>query len=155
MTKDEIKAAPERSSAGSVELKPCPFCGSDAFMSNTGTCWVRCTSPDCCAEGPTADSEWQAAVAWNKRIPTPAQSSQVLDALRELEEANDRLAGKRTDSQYLSMIDAGQGPELQALDNARRKARAALAAQPPAAPVEIKELGLAGRSISEISLSSG
>ncbi|MCK1543332.1 hypothetical protein IVB12_15560 [Bradyrhizobium sp. 179] len=69
-------------------------------------------------------------------MPGPAQQPSMREALRRLEEANEQLAAKRTDEQYQSMINAGQEPELDALDEARRNARSILAAQPPAAPVE-------------------
>jgi hypothetical protein len=60
-----------------VELKPCPFCGSDAFLEIKG-CYVRCIS--CCVDGPVFDNwdedsngELEAAKLWNARkVPEPS-----------------------------------------------------------------------------------
>lgn len=62
--------------------------------------------------------------------PAGGMLDEALPALRKLELACDTLANIRTSEQYLSMIDAGQAWALEALDEARREARALLAAQP-------------------------
>ncbi|WNC91063.1 hypothetical protein RI103_06845 [Paraburkholderia sp. FT54] len=64
----------------------------------------------------------------------PAQSAEpvALTALRQLEDACDKIASLRTREQYLSMIDGGQQDALIELDNARMFARNAL--RGPAAP---------------------
>ena len=57
---------------GKVELKPCPFCGSDAELRehwgdcSKGPLWyeVECKDPDC---GRCQDSPEEAIAAWNKR----------------------------------------------------------------------------------------
>lgn len=67
-----------------------------------------------------------------------AQSMGVREALQAMENACEAIAARRTTKQYLSMIDADPGISglLTDLDMARHAARTALAAQPPAAPVE-------------------
>jgi hypothetical protein len=57
-----------------------------------------------------------------------AAAPALVEALQELEDANDALCAKRSEETYLRMIDADRcGDELEALDDARDKARAALA----------------------------
>jgi Lar family restriction alleviation protein len=46
------------------QLKPCPFCGSgNVGNGHTAVWWVSCYS--CSADGPTADTELEAAEQWN------------------------------------------------------------------------------------------
>jgi hypothetical protein len=54
--------------------------------------------------------------------------TQLVSALKRLEQANDELCKLRTSEQYLSMIDGGQQDALYELDNAREAARQAVAA---------------------------
>lgn len=57
-----------------LELKPCPWCGPQidegmlyvASDGPPGYFWVRC--PGCGCEGPSEDSEQNAAWRWNTRI---------------------------------------------------------------------------------------
>ncbi len=44
-------------------LLPCPFCGGVAENGKTAVWWVTCG--DCGADGPTHDTEAEAAEAWN------------------------------------------------------------------------------------------
>ena len=53
-----------------IELKPCPFCGSENLtllkpIPGFATSFVRCNS--CRAFGPDSDNTDQAAKAWNNR----------------------------------------------------------------------------------------
>jgi hypothetical protein len=48
-----------------VKLLPCPFCGAEGENGHTAVWWVSCV--ECGADGPTADTEGEAAVAWNTR----------------------------------------------------------------------------------------
>lgn len=54
-----------------LELKPCPFCGGEAFMVYDNDIWVSCEG--CRADGPYFDNdeagEIQAVEAWNRRQP--------------------------------------------------------------------------------------
>ena len=61
-------------------------------------------------------------------LSSPCIRDGVLEALIELEAANDHLCGLRTREQYLSMIDDGQQDALERLDTARRNARAMIKA---------------------------
>lgn len=56
------------------------------------------------------------------------QKRLLVAALERLEEANDKLAGLRTQEQYLAMLDAGQEFALADLQDARNEAKALLAA---------------------------
>ncbi|NOV28050.1 hypothetical protein E5S69_31685 [Cupriavidus necator] len=58
----------------------------------------------------------------------------AISALRRLENANDALCRLRTQEQYLSMMDGGQQPALEELDEARRQARDVLSGAAPAQP---------------------
>ena len=50
----------------SSELKPCPFCGGEAYLSEQyGTCFVRCK--ECGAMGGAFDNAGDAKSAWNNR----------------------------------------------------------------------------------------
>jgi hypothetical protein len=66
--------AQSRSSAATEQTLPCPFCGSETLIGDTGTCWVRCASVDCGAEGPLRDNETDAITAWNAGITNVAQA---------------------------------------------------------------------------------
>ena len=52
------------------ELKPCPFCGEQEFISvrngmNAVAAWVICNNCGC--YGPTEDTKAEAITAWNRR----------------------------------------------------------------------------------------
>lgn len=54
-----------------MELKPCPWCGSDkiVFGGSPGHMYLSCIG--CNAEGPYGDfSEAEAIAAWNRRTPS-------------------------------------------------------------------------------------
>ena len=59
------------------ELKPCPFCGSEAVISvsrDGDVCNVRCSKWEpgyCLGAGPNTYSELTAIAAWNARTPDP------------------------------------------------------------------------------------
>lgn len=58
------------------ELKPCPFCGSEATINHKvvlETWIVECSNISCPASymiGYDYDTEEEAIEAWNKRVPT-------------------------------------------------------------------------------------
>lgn len=52
-----------------IELKPCPFCGGNAYIGN-GRTWVRCV--ECGAETGCYDTEEEAIEAWNRRVGDPS-----------------------------------------------------------------------------------
>ena len=69
------------------ELKPCPFCGSDAkiFEYKRTNGWnVICQQPECeCnARIPYCHSEEEAIEQWNRRVPNPL--TELVKKLREL-----------------------------------------------------------------------
>lgn len=56
------------------ELKPCPFCGSEAkhYYDDNGwmnTDWVSCENDDCGAQTCLHESKELALAAWNRRTP--------------------------------------------------------------------------------------
>ena len=52
------------------------------------------------------------------------KTTELLDALKTLEQANDALCMLRTEEMYMAMLVSGQQEALDALDAARRNARA-------------------------------
>lgn len=60
-----------------VELKPCPFCGTEqtscarngefSFNAVPGGWVVMCENLSCCAEGPARPTKEEAVRAWNQR----------------------------------------------------------------------------------------
>jgi Lar family restriction alleviation protein len=62
-----------RSSAATIApLLPCPFCGGQASLCDTGVTWLMCD--DCQAEGPVAEAEREAVEKWNGRSGGAAQA---------------------------------------------------------------------------------
>jgi hypothetical protein len=136
-------------SAATEQTLPCPFCGSETLIGDTGTCWVRCASVDCGAEGPLRDNETDAITAWNAGITNVAQQPIDPDLVQRCKELlgwsktgllnggsggavralADRLRPKIGDHYALNVA------ENQTRDDAMREI-VRLAAQPPAAPVE-------------------
>lgn len=52
-------------------LEPCPFCGGEGLVAcRDGQSFVRCQEPDCMAEGPSFETDNEAASAWNTRADT-------------------------------------------------------------------------------------
>lgn len=55
-----------------IELKPCPFCGSEVWLEEwadgrEGTFRVRCCDTRCDVQTPICDTEQQAIEIWNRR----------------------------------------------------------------------------------------
>jgi Restriction alleviation protein Lar len=87
-------------------LEPCPFCKSEeTAVGNTGSCWVRCLSVDCGAEGPVKDTEEDAIAAWNGRC------SAVSAAQENLREAWSALGLIRETIETLGPVGALQASE--------------------------------------------
>lgn len=54
----------------SEQLKPCPFCGSEAYVLDAmNESWVVCKRDKCHASGPTRNFSGSAIKAWNGRTP--------------------------------------------------------------------------------------
>jgi Lar family restriction alleviation protein len=67
-----------------IELKPCPFCGGEAVLDATVSCFfVRCIG--CAAEGPWHGTMAGATNGWNKRPgdSIAAEMAEALDCCRE------------------------------------------------------------------------
>jgi Lar family restriction alleviation protein len=60
------------SAATIAPLLPCPFCGGQASLCDTGVTWLMCD--DCQAEGPVAEAEREAVEKWNGRSGGAAQA---------------------------------------------------------------------------------
>jgi len=59
-----------------VELKPCPFCGSEAWIDERGCFIVYCLG---CGTGSNAfDTEAQAIAAWNRRAAVDAAEARIV-----------------------------------------------------------------------------
>lgn len=74
----------------SNELKPCPFCGGRAYLSErmNGGYYVECESINgCLAESGNYDTRGQAIEAWNRRVVDTDELESIAD---ELEEEIDR-----------------------------------------------------------------
>jgi hypothetical protein len=80
-------------------------------------------------------SIWKDMCAFAPAAPAQSAEPVALTALRQLEDACDKIATLRTREQYLSMIDGGQQDALIELDNARMLARNALRGPAVAQPV--------------------
>ena len=53
-----------------IELKPCPFCGSEAFIKRSygnDYSWIMCSNYECHIDGPHKPTVKSAIKAWNKR----------------------------------------------------------------------------------------
>ena len=70
-----------------TEIKPCPFCGSEAQFESSfsGGPYVLCV--ECGAAAMFANNEKHAAALWNTRTPDPS----LIAGLREAREALARL----------------------------------------------------------------
>lgn len=104
------------------ELKPCPFCGSEAEIDRVGnrlqsTIYV-CTSCSCSLE---TGEEWGHGTAWNTRKPDPA----VL--VEALEHALDAMQSSRT---YLLTRRSAWSLQLDAAIEVSRQALAQWKEQP-------------------------
>jgi hypothetical protein len=125
------------SSAATEQTLPCPFCGSETLIGDTGTCWVRCASVDCGAEGPLRDNETDAITAWNAGITNVAQPTRMasgdwaqLLTLRDVMKTAYKRGGDRLMSVWERDLNAIEAA-IMILDKAAR---------PPAAPVDQERL---------------
>lgn len=67
-------------SGDKLTVTACPFCGwRKVQCRDVGSFHVYC--PDCCAEGPSEDSEPEAWAAWNTRTNT---TTELVEALRDV-----------------------------------------------------------------------
>jgi hypothetical protein len=71
-----------------VFLEDCPFChcrGSELEMAHVGCYYVQCLA--CEADGPTGDTEEEAAAKWNAaaKVPPAASGSRMVDAIPDPE----------------------------------------------------------------------
>ena len=125
-------------SAGSNELLSCPFCGGEPELScgGPGNWWVRCKS----CKAASDDRMRHAAIdAWNARVSGVAQAASMREALEPFAKYEMIAVGfngcfSKEDLKDCTWVAGFKGPqpEFRHFDNARK----ALAAQPPAAPVE-------------------
>ncbi len=91
------------------ELKPCPFCGSDAELRRTGVNWVGCTNDECDAETSSGrnGTVHEAIGIWNKRTESTEVDhleSELVNAAHEIEKLRQEL--EEVNSLSRSFIDA-------------------------------------------------
>ena len=114
--------------ADAMELKTCPFCGSEAEIERYGTrrqsTIYQCTSCGCQLE---TGEEWGHGADWNKRTTSLAAQDGLVEALRNAL----KLAANRFDRLGVNAIAAGRNAEAHEISDwsqeARASARAALA----------------------------
>jgi Lar family restriction alleviation protein len=114
------------SAATIAPLLPCPFCGGQASLCDTGVTWLMCD--DCQAEGPVAEAEREAVEKWNGRSGGAAQAASLPLAPEEIARCIDPRAWNDI---HVMRRDIRQREALE-----KANAILARAAQPPAAPVE-------------------
>jgi len=74
-----------------MEIKPCPFCGSDGFNGTTITFYyVYCGNPKCNMFGPNKKTEQDAINAWNQR-PYDYDMPAIVKKVQQLEKENEQL----------------------------------------------------------------
>lgn len=64
-----------------TDLKSCPFCGSEAKITDTEPYAVECANEGCQIDGPCHGNKAEAIAAWNRRA-SPAPSSDLVERLR-------------------------------------------------------------------------
>lgn len=113
---------------------PCPFCGNASVQLTSirdgYEAWCKCGA-SMTASNP--DSRNKVIAKWNARtLASPsddlrAENERVRAALEAIEQACDDLAANRSQETYHSMVHCDRAkPYLEALDDARRDARALL-----------------------------
>lgn len=65
------------------DLKPCPFCGGEAFFREIFEYGVKVVCKNCWNESKIYHDEIDAIIAWNSRIE-PTFTSDELDAIRRI-----------------------------------------------------------------------
>lgn len=94
--------------AQKIKLKPCPFCGKDTVVSDTGIGYsVVCKVPDggCGASGRICMTEEEAADAWNKRESyTKDEIRKILRGVKDTE--NDDVMAMYYNGAVCDCIDA-------------------------------------------------
>ena len=73
----------------SEEIKPCPFCGSDAEYDDF-TEAVTCVNKTCNSYGPDGKNDYDAIQKWNQR-PYDYDMPAIVKKVRQLEEQNKEL----------------------------------------------------------------
>jgi len=68
-------------------LRPCPFCGGHNLQVHSIHLRVECI--DCYAEGPEANSGFDAIAAWNARPGDAARETAITEAIQALIDASD------------------------------------------------------------------
>ncbi|HIE3859058.1 TPA: Lar family restriction alleviation protein [Pseudomonas aeruginosa] len=115
------------------ELLPCPFCGTSDLLGfepsyEGGWTIVKCRKCGCSGSTGRSTSEREAIAWWNRRAK-PEQSD-LIEALRRLESANDQRSALMTSEAYrMCSLIPGMRDALLELDDARKQARDLLAAQ--------------------------
>ena len=94
-----------------AELKPCPFCGGEAYSDKIGKplFTIRCTNIDCYAEISKVSYE-EAIEAWNTRKPIEA-------VVAELEELKDTAQSMWDDDDYFLGKANGIGNAIEIVRN--------------------------------------
>jgi hypothetical protein len=67
-----------------IELKPCPFCGGEAYFDRKGTrkvsCIVKCSDCDCTLE---TGETWESGKSWNTRTSSEWINKTLVPALNK------------------------------------------------------------------------
>jgi Lar family restriction alleviation protein len=78
-----------------MELKPCPFCGSEVKIKRDGgwreKYYQLCTNNDCVMQDHLYNTEAEAIEAWNRRADAPLLAERVEELEKELKTTNANL----------------------------------------------------------------